>query len=213
MATASATGSASPARPAAPSCRSSGSSSSRAASTSVGSAMRRCRSRPRGGSSTSRRAGCRSRSSRTTAARSGALKKRVEHVVGSGANVQTPGEVSDQICEQLAGLNIVLYFFSGVALFVGGFLILNSFNMTVLQRMRELGMLRTLGASRRMAMSVGSDRGARPRASSAPCSGLALGLRPRVRADLADARHGRARSGRSTSAPAPRSPPLSSASS
>jgi len=42
-------------------------------------------------------------------------------------------------------------FFSGVALFVGGFLILNSFNMTVLQRMRELGMLRTLGASRRMA--------------------------------------------------------------
>jgi putative ABC transport system permease protein len=30
---------------------------------------------------------------------------------------------------------------------------LNSFNMTVLQRMRELGMLRTLGASRRMAMS------------------------------------------------------------
>ena len=60
-----------------------------------------------------------------------------------------PAEVSDQIAEQLAGLNIVLYFFSGVALFVGGFLILNSFNMTVLQRMRELGMLRTLGASRR----------------------------------------------------------------
>jgi putative ABC transport system permease protein len=79
------------------------------------------------------------------------LKKRVEHVVGAGANVQTPGDFSDQIGEQLQGLNMVLYFFSGVALFVGGFLILNSFNMTVLQRMRELGMLRTLGASRRMA--------------------------------------------------------------
>jgi putative ABC transport system permease protein len=80
-----------------------------------------------------------------------ALKNRVEHVVGAGANVQTPAEVSDEIGEQLQGLNMVLYFFSGVALFVGGFLILNSFNMTVLQRMRELGMLRTLGASRRMA--------------------------------------------------------------
>jgi putative ABC transport system permease protein len=80
-----------------------------------------------------------------------ALKTRVEHVAGAGANVQTPGEFSDQIGEQLQGLNMVLYFFSGVALFVGGFLILNSFNMTVLQRMRELGMLRTLGASRRMA--------------------------------------------------------------
>jgi putative ABC transport system permease protein len=79
------------------------------------------------------------------------LQRRVERVVGPGANVQTPGEVSDQIGEQLAGLSMVLYFFSGVALFVGGFLILNSFNMTVLQRMRELGMLRTLGASRKMA--------------------------------------------------------------
>ena len=81
------------------------------------------------------------------------LQKRVERVMGSGATVQTPGEVSDQLGEQLAGLNMVLYFFSGVALFVGGFLILNSFNMTVLQRIRELGMLRTLGASRGMAMA------------------------------------------------------------
>ncbi|HEX3279139.1 MAG TPA: FtsX-like permease family protein [Thermoleophilaceae bacterium] len=83
------------------------------------------------------------------------LQRRVERLVGSGATVKTPAQVSDQLGQQLAGLNMVLYFFSGVALFVGGFLILNSFNMTVLQRMRELGMLRTLGASRRMAtMSV-----------------------------------------------------------
>ena len=35
-----------------------------------------------------------------------------------------------------------------MALFVGGFLIFNSFNMTVFQRTREIGMLRTLGAGR-----------------------------------------------------------------
>ena len=87
-----------------------------------------------------------------------------------------PARSRTRCSEQLAGLNIVLYFFSGVALFVGGFLILNSFNMTVLQRMRELGMLRTLGASRRMAMRVGADRGARHRRSWARCSGSALGL-------------------------------------
>jgi putative ABC transport system permease protein len=41
------------------------------------------------------------------------------------------------------------------ALFVGGFLIFNSFNMTVFQRTRELGMLRTLGAGRwRITLSV-----------------------------------------------------------
>ena len=88
--------------------------------------------------------------------------------------------MSDQISEQLAGLNIVLYFFSGVALFVGGFLILNSFNMTVLQRMRELGMLRTLGASRRMAIALGPDRGARSRDRRAPCSGSGSGSGSRL---------------------------------
>ena len=81
------------------------------------------------------------------------LQERVEQLVGRGADVQTPAEMSDQLSEQMAGLDIVLYFFSGIALFVGGFLILNSFNMTVLQRIRELGMLRTLGTSRRMATS------------------------------------------------------------
>jgi putative ABC transport system permease protein len=105
----------------------------------------------------------------------GALKRRVEQVVGSGANVQTPGEVSEQVSEQLAGLNMVLYFFSGVALFVGGFLILNSFNMTVLQRMRELGMLRTLGASRAMATgSVLTE--ALVIGAAGTALGLALGL-------------------------------------
>jgi len=67
----------------------------------------------------------------------------------TGAKVQTPRALGDDFKGQLEAMNIVLYFFSGVALFVGAFLILNSFNMTVLQRMRELGMLRTLGASRR----------------------------------------------------------------
>jgi putative ABC transport system permease protein len=39
-------------------------------------------------------------------------------------------------------------FFAAMGLFVGAFLIFNSFQITVLQRQRELGMLRTLGASR-----------------------------------------------------------------
>ena len=67
---------------------------------------------------------------------------------GAGADVQTPSQVSDDVAEQLQALDVVLLLFGGMALFVGGFLILNSFTMTVLQRTRELGMLRTLGASR-----------------------------------------------------------------
>ena len=78
-----------------------------------------------------------------------AMQRRLRHALGPGTKVDTPQGFGDEVKQQLNGLNLVLYFFSGVALFVGGFLILNSFNMTVAQRMREIGTLRTLGASRR----------------------------------------------------------------
>jgi putative ABC transport system permease protein len=79
----------------------------------------------------------------------GALQRRLRAALGDGVEVRTPEGVGDDISKQLQALDMVLYFFAGVALFVGGFLILNAFNMTVLQRTRELGMLRTLGATRR----------------------------------------------------------------
>jgi putative ABC transport system permease protein len=78
------------------------------------------------------------------------LRKEVAARLGPGFDVKTPKALGDEIASQLQALNVVLYFFSGIALFVGGFLILNSFNMTVLQRVREIGMLRTLGATRGM---------------------------------------------------------------
>jgi putative ABC transport system permease protein len=65
-----------------------------------------------------------------------------------GIQVETPGQKSADVESQLQGFNAILYFFAAMALFVGGFLIFNSFNMTVFQRTREIGMLRTLGAGR-----------------------------------------------------------------
>ena len=44
--------------------------------------------------------------------------------------------------------------FAGVSLFVGAFLIFNTFSITVAQRTREFGMLRTLGASRRQMLAT-----------------------------------------------------------
>jgi putative ABC transport system permease protein len=76
-------------------------------------------------------------------------------VLGRGIEVATPKTKSDEAQRQIGSLDIVLYFFSGIALFVGAFLILNAFTMTVFQRMREIGTLRALGASdRRVARSI-----------------------------------------------------------
>lgn len=86
----------------------------------------------------------------TSKAAVAAVRRRLQRSLGGGVLVEAPSGLEKQATSQLKALNVVLYFFSGVALFVGGFLILNSFNMTVLQRMREIGMLRTLGASPRM---------------------------------------------------------------
>ncbi len=79
-----------------------------------------------------------------------AVRKRLRSEFGKGVEIATPQGKSEDVEDQLRAFNVVLYFFAGMALFVGGFLIFNSFNMTVLQRMREIGMQRTLGATRGM---------------------------------------------------------------
>jgi putative ABC transport system permease protein len=85
----------------------------------------------------------------TNSADTGAVKKNIKKLAGDGIEVNTPNERSDEINQQLQSFSVFLYFFAGMALFAGAYLILNSFNMTVAQRLREIGMLRTLGGSRR----------------------------------------------------------------
>jgi putative ABC transport system permease protein len=58
-------------------------------------------------------------------------------------------ENSNDIEQGLSFINYVLLAFAGIALFVGAFIILNTFSMLVAQRTRELALLRAVGASRR----------------------------------------------------------------
>ena len=50
-------------------------------------------------------------------------------------------------------LGPALLAFGGVAVLVGAFIIFNMFSITVAQRIREIAMLRTLGASRRQILT------------------------------------------------------------
>ena len=87
----------------------------------------------------------------------GADKTAVQHdiarVLPPGVEVVTGqtvvNEATSAIGQALGFFNTALLVFGFIALFVGGFTILNTFSITVGQRTRELALLRIVGASRR----------------------------------------------------------------
>ncbi|MET9257750.1 ABC transporter permease [Streptomyces sp. NPDC003717] len=56
---------------------------------------------------------------------------------------------AETVAASMSGLKQLLLVFAGVALFVGTFIIANTFTMLVAQRTRELALMRAVGASRR----------------------------------------------------------------
>jgi putative ABC transport system permease protein len=81
-----------------------------------------------------------------------ALKRRIARQMPAGIKVETAKESADrgseEIRDNLSFLPIMLLVFGFIGIFVGSFLIFNTFSITVAQRISEFGMLRTLGASR-----------------------------------------------------------------
>src|SRR4051794_19207600 len=85
-----------------------------------------------------------------------ALADRVGAALPTGMEALTgqavADEASDAIKKGLGFLNIALLGFAGIALFVGSFIIWNTFSMQVAQRTRELALFRAIGATRRQVM-------------------------------------------------------------
>jgi putative ABC transport system permease protein len=85
------------------------------------------------------------------------LKASLVSEIGDAAIVRTGEEQADEsaadINESLGFIKIALLVFAGIAVLVGGFLIFNTFAVTVAQRSREFALLRTLGASRRQVLN------------------------------------------------------------
>jgi putative ABC transport system permease protein len=81
------------------------------------------------------------------------LRDRIATEVGSGYQVRTGDQLAkaaaSDVQNGLSFFNNILLGFAGVALFVGTFLILNTFSIIVAQRTRELALMRALGGSRR----------------------------------------------------------------
>ncbi|MFI5676930.1 ABC transporter permease [Streptomyces cellulosae] len=83
-----------------------------------------------------------------------ALKAQLDKALPKGLVETTTGrELADDqaktIASSMSGLKQGLLVFAGIALFVGTFIIANTFTMLVAQRTKELALLRAVGASRR----------------------------------------------------------------
>jgi putative ABC transport system permease protein len=81
------------------------------------------------------------------------VRDRIAAALGPDYQVRTGKQLaadsSADLKQALGFFNKILLGFAGVALFVGVFLILNTFSIIVAQRTRELALMRALGASRR----------------------------------------------------------------
>jgi putative ABC transport system permease protein len=100
-----------------------------------------------------------------------ALPAKYEAVTGADQAKRS----ADEINQGLSFFTTALLAFAGIALFVGAFLIFNTFSIIVAQRTRELALLRCLGASRRQVLgSVLLESGIVGLVAS--LAGLGLGL-------------------------------------
>ncbi|MEU4161221.1 ABC transporter permease [Actinoplanes sp. NPDC026670] len=85
------------------------------------------------------------------------LRDRLTPVLGAEYAVKTGDQLSAEssasLKEGMGFFNQILLGFAGIALFVGIFLILNTFSIVVAQRTRELALLRAIGASRRQVIN------------------------------------------------------------
>jgi putative ABC transport system permease protein len=88
----------------------------------------------------------------SSGARLDELKLLLQARLGDEYVVTYPAARGKRVTQMLDGYQMGFSFFGVVALFVGAFLIFNAFSMTVVERTREIGMLRTIGMTRGQVM-------------------------------------------------------------
>jgi len=76
------------------------------------------------------------------------IKAELQKYLGDAYTIIFPASQGKQMTQMLGNYQIGLNFMSGMAIFVGAFLIYNAFSMTVIERTREFGFLRTIGFTR-----------------------------------------------------------------
>jgi putative ABC transport system permease protein len=85
------------------------------------------------------------------------LRARIQQALPKGTEALTSASVADEqakaLKDALGFFQTILLVFAYIALFVGSFIIFNTFSIIVAQRTKELALLRALGASRRQVLA------------------------------------------------------------
>jgi putative ABC transport system permease protein len=76
------------------------------------------------------------------------VKANLEQALGGGYMIETPEAQTEQSERMLTSYQIILTFFSSLALLVGLFLVINSISVSIAEQRKEIGTLRALGATR-----------------------------------------------------------------
>ena len=86
------------------------------------------------------------------------VRDSINKTMGAGYVAKTGKQLTDEtvtsFTQGLSAFNNILLGFAGVALFVGAFLILNTFSIVIAQRTRELALMRALGAAGRQVIGA-----------------------------------------------------------
>jgi putative ABC transport system permease protein len=83
-----------------------------------------------------------------------ALQRRLQRALGAGVAVQTSGEQAGDVLDRLSALKVLLAVFGAMSLFTAAVLINGILALTMAERRRQIGVLRALGARRRVVRRV-----------------------------------------------------------
>ncbi|RYZ89971.1 MAG: ABC transporter permease, partial [Proteobacteria bacterium] len=82
------------------------------------------------------------------------LRVRLKNLLGETFTVEEPETTGQEMRKMIASYQMMLTFFSSLALLVGLFLIYNSTAVSVAERRREIGVLRSLGATQKQILGL-----------------------------------------------------------
>lgn len=82
------------------------------------------------------------------------VRGRLDEELGDDVRVVYPGARGEELAKRMASYRLGLDLFSTVAMFIGGFLIYNTFAINVAERTRQIGLLRAIGMTRRDVLSL-----------------------------------------------------------